>query len=293
MQRPRGEARYAPTRFGAEPSPYPARVIWSRKSYEIAFHNFSAYPLGASRFASSLSFPHFYLPIGESMSNLSPHLINIGVFSLALTLVATATAQDSPSVPVVSTFLADCNTVHALKSCASFNEMITQKDDSILKRLASQVAFVCFRPQEEVFFIISYNPPLFADEKSKTIQRQNGLVTYEIFKDGSADSSHLVFGEWQRDPSGAIYFGKGPKVAGTDSVRVSDSEVSFSFDFENLAHRKTTYSAHIKRSNKRFSETYAWDIPKERKTKAGSTSPRPSDTESGRHNNSGYCAVYE
>jgi hypothetical protein len=170
--------------------------------------------------------------------------------------------------------------------------MIMQKDDSILKRLASHVVFVCFRPQEDVFFIISYNPPFFADEKSKTIQRQNGWVSYEVFKEGSTESSHLVFGEWQRDPSGAIYFGKGTKVAGTDSVRVSDSEVSFSFDFENLAHRKTAYSAQIKRSNKRFLETYAWDIPKERKTKVGSTSPRPSDAESGSHH-SGYCAVYE
>jgi hypothetical protein len=205
-------------------------------------------------------------------------------------------APKIPATPVVSTFKADCRGVRALKSCQSFNEMIDQRDETLMKSLVSNIAFVCFRSNEDVFFVVNFEPPTFLDEPSakKPIQTVTGFIYYERFKEGISESSQMAIGEWRKTRWSDQPLWKsssGEKAF----VILDESEITFGFSYENVGRGKTNYLAQVRRSTKRFVETFEWNFPKETKVPKQSRSSvqAVNDIESGKDTNSGYCVAYQ
>ena len=215
-----------------------------------------------------------------------------------LVAIPSAHAQIIKNVPPPAEnaeYLYDCSKLsYGSPGCKSFNEMIENKDATILSNLKSpNHAFVCFVPYEDQFITLSFQVPpdgtFLASKTSPGLLVTLGTTLFYRFENGVQHSSDILFGEWRKTKS----FSGPPVFVSEDSTSrtsayISYEELSYSQQFENLAGTKTIYTLQIRRSTLRFTETFDFpEIPSA--TKGGNTTTKAIE----RSTHSGYCAEFK
>jgi len=180
---------------------------------------------------------------------------------MLLPLVMWAVLQSAPGPPVqvVNPLPADCSGDRNTQSCRSFNQLIEGHDKTVLQS-TSDDSFACFRPGDDVFFLISFHQA--TDEKGAF-----PLVRYHLFKKGVLDDSRVAYGKWTKQSDGSFDFEttKPPpskQLASNAHSSITNGNVDFSYTFEGVSSRKTEYSVEVRRSTLRFVETYRWPSQK-------------------------------
>jgi hypothetical protein len=212
-------------------------------------------------------------------------LIVLGLAVLPFVVTGLTHAQTAETHP----YKFDCSTLSYVSAgCASFNEMVAKMDKDILSTLNGNEAFVCFRPDEDVFFVISFQVPDDSEYSPITLGSREaaGVIGYDRFKDGVSEDTDIVFGKWKklRSTAATPYFASDPKSQ--SYAAINDTEVSYHASFQNLQNTKTAYDFQIRRSTLRFSETYTF--PAERDPKKPASAPT-----SDRAEYTGYCTEFK
>jgi hypothetical protein len=192
-----------------------------------------------------------------------------------------ASQASTPTPEPEKDFHVDCSNMSS-KGCTSFNEMIAGKDKDLLVSLRADVAVVCFRSGEDVFFLVDYTLPAsssFKKAKDDALQAP-AFVFYSMYKQGVLDAIEVTAGTWTKGTD-EMYYRATP---GGDSAQasVSDAEIGFGYVFDNLDKTKTTYSVKIRRSTLRFVEDYRWPNNDKDKTSG-----------SGTNSSTGYCKAFK
>ena len=210
-------------------------------------------------------------------------------YALALLVISTASFTQEPII-MTDTLKVKCGTVRATESCNSFNEMVQSKDKDLLSVLSSKTGMVCFRPDEDMFFVISIYRPSFDDlPKNQTSDIiKNGMVYYQSYHQGTTDTSHTAYGKWTKTPYSDEVTFSSSGATGTVAT-VDDSEIFFGFEYPNIGRGTTHYSAQVRRSTLRFLEDYQWTI-KSKDPKATSRSTEEPANRDDSH--SGYCRAF-
>ena len=190
----------------------------------------------------------------------------------------------------------DCSKLPIVSlGCNSYNELVKATDKDLLNTMRQDMAVVCFRPDEDVFFTLSHENPgygSFVKVQSSSAYEAPGYVFYTRYKNGVTDDFQFVFGRWMKlaKDGQKPYFVADPKAEAGASI--SDNEVVFSYSFQNLSKTKTSYSVAVRLSTLRFVEKYQWDNPPEpTNTKKGSK-PERNAASLGQTETSGYCASF-
>jgi len=175
-----------------------------------------------------------------------------------LIFAAVAFAQDSPTPPA-PLLKVDCAKVDFSPACKSFNEMVDNKDRDLLRVIAGIYhAFVCFRPSEDTFIVISFLPPYDAGFKKsandKDVSEERGWFTYARYKDGLSDLTRFGRGSWMKAGNLPESF-ETPQNSRV-SVFLDDTELDFGFSYPNAVKTTTEYNLGMRRSTLRFVETY-------------------------------------
>lgn len=169
--------------------------------------------------------------------------------------------------------------------------MVLGNDKDILETLNSSThAFVCFRPAEDVFIILSYNVPYIelAKHSSKVAAVVAGTVEYRRYKSGISDDAYIAHGFWMNSPTGDVPTFASP-LSMPVQASVNNGELAFSFSFENRSHNKTLYSIQLRRSTLRFNEQYRWDEDIKEPAPKGTRDTTFRNIQDGADYN-GYCA---
>jgi len=220
-------------------------------------------------------------------------------FALIALIAASAFLQQSHAQESTRSHNFDCTTLppgSKSQGCQSYNEMVTKGDKDLVNLFNASTpndVVVCFRPDEDLFFIISYNVP--SDTEYRPNAAKNELqvfsfLSYSRYKDGVLDTAGYSFGKWSKIPNfniPATFAGQGKDNAAS----ISDSEASYSSTFQNLSNTKTNYSVQVRLSTLRFSESYTFQetLPPTKPGKAPAPAPPPT---SNRIGYSGYCAHF-
>lgn len=221
--------------------------------------------------------------------------------ALIALIVATGTlckagAQNTPLIK----YTFDCTQLSAAnqsQGCDSYNEMVVKADKDITDtfQLSSDV-LVCFRPQEDAFFIVSYSVPTDSEYSHSTTVKNKleayAFLSFSRYKDGVLDDSNSFFSTWVKFVNLTAFpasFKAKNKDGSTGSI--DSSEVSYNSEFENLNSTKTSYNIQIRLSTLRFSETFTAEDaapPKPAKSPAPAATPTQS-----RVSYTGYCAQFK
>jgi hypothetical protein len=210
----------------------------------------------------------------------------------ASTFAQNSVPQNSTPPPTPPSYTVDCSTVNAPLSCRSFNEMVEKKDPDLLSQI-KHPSFVCFRPHEDVFSIISGGPPVDVAYKKTTeyLWEAPGLIFYLRFNNGISEQFRLIGGTWSKFPtiSPEVTF-QSSKESDT-KTSISDSELSLGYEYKNLNGSTTTYTIQIRRSTKRFVETYQYpdDPPSPEKNKGAQEKPQSQS----QIQDTGYCTEFK
>jgi len=216
----------------------------------------------------------------------------VGFLVTILFAISSAFAQTN-SPPAIKHFHVDCTTVHATKSCDSFNELITQQDKDVMDDLKGG-AFVCFLSDEDAFAVVTTTIPddkIFSHTSVKNLMQVNSVEFYKRFKNGLNDETRIVEGTWAK----AVFNEEDPprysfesSKTGDTTLSIDPSEIFAQYKFQNLRKSSTTYTLQIRRSTRRFVETYGFPAipPSDPKAKAAFT-PHDEKLES-----TGYCAEF-
>jgi hypothetical protein len=166
-----------------------------------------------------------------------------------------------PAMTVQRPAPVNCIEISGGASCSMFNEMLAVKDEE-LDFLQSDftTSYVCF--ENDQFFVLRFDKPLSGawkksatGAKSEGMEEQNGRILFESFKNGVSDAFRMTIVEWTRWPgSDASALNKAKQVR-KDYAKfaiITNAEIEFRFDFENLAHSVTTRDITIRRSTLRF-----------------------------------------
>ncbi len=193
----------------------------------------------------------------------------------------------------------DCTQLSAAnqsQGCDSYNEMVVKADKDITDtfQLSSDV-LVCFRPQEDTFFIFSYSVP--DDDQyhhSTTVKNKleaDAFLSFSRYKDGVLDDSNSFFGTWTKFVNLST-FPASFRAKNNDGSygSIDGSEVSYNSEFKNLNNTKTSYNIQIRLSTLRFSETFTAEDAAPAKS-AKSPAPAAAPTQS-RLGYGGYCAHF-
>ena len=196
---------------------------------------------------------------------------------MLLPLIVWAVLQSALGQPVqvVNPLLADCSGGRNTQSCRSFNEKIAGHDKTVLQS-TSDDAYACFRPGDDVFFLISFHQ---ATSEKGTVP----VVGYHLYKKGVLDDFQVAYGKWTKQSDGSFDFEETKPPPSEQAVfnahsSITEGNVAVSYSFENMAGKKTGYSVKVQRSTLRFVETYQ----------------RPNQKGKGEEPNtySGYCVSY-
>jgi|SRR5580704_4027882 hypothetical protein len=218
-------------------------------------------------------------------------------------VIPSASAQivkDVPPPPPNAAYSYDCSKLPSpSEGCKSFNEMIENDDQDVTSALKTPggVAYACFLPGEDEFLIVSFGTPqesLYAPATtpgaSKNILKTLDSFVYLRFTKGVQNTSNVIFGNWIKYKSlpdlKPSFSGKADESK--SRADVNDSEVEYSYTFDNLRGTKTTYSLQIRRSTLRFNETF--DVPEISQAKNANTIQNKSVN---RYTNSGYCSMFQ
>lgn len=160
----------------------------------------------------------------------------------------------------------DCSQFDFSQGCRSFNEMVASKDRDVVAVMeGGNESFACFRPDEDVFIIVSF--PSFDEKRTvqatPRIMEHPGSLMYTRFKAGISDDFQYSQGTWRRFtnlPSDYTNFYSLPKFP---NASIDNSEISIAYTYDNIGGRKTDYSFKIRRSTLRFVEVF--EIPSDKK----------------------------
>jgi hypothetical protein len=220
-------------------------------------------------------------------------MLAVKQLSLFLLFATSALAQSS-------TYAYDCSKLSpASPGCKSYNEMVIANDKQLLSIFQTEnIAFVCFRPYQDVFFTLSYAQPTYEEFTrvgSTTTYQTPGLLYYVRYKDGVRDDMQFVLGSWKKytkDGGQPAQFFPTQNSVGPKG-NISADEVGIEYTFSNLSNTKTAYNVAIRRSTLRYVENYMWENPpeKSKKTKAADQSQQSEPTK-GSEDITGYCASF-
>ena len=168
-------------------------------------------------------------------------------------------------------FMANCSGNQNIPSCKSYNQMVSSKDRDLLSILSGH-AYVCFRQDENTFFVISFDQPSkdrFVPTSVPGKSQATGVVRYHRFKNGMSDDFRVVAGDWEKTAAGdnqQIRFasssgGKTPASADETTAAVSQDEIRIGYSFENKEKTKVDYVLRVQRPTLGFIEDYEWLHP--------------------------------
>lgn len=219
---------------------------------------------------------------------------------IALIVAAfSARAQVIKDVPPPSSkpdYTYDCSKLdYQSDGCKSYDQMVSSNDKDVLADLGlNQNAFVCFRPNEDTFFIISFDqPPDFefkAINTGTTVLAASGLLGYDRYKNGVNDDEHLIIGKWSEIkgiPSTLTFASR--NTPPSTSASISDTEIDYGQSFLNLNNTTTQYAFQLRRSTLRFNETFSAPEPAQAGTKQTKLQSHSQDE----FTVTGYCAKFQ
>jgi hypothetical protein len=223
-------------------------------------------------------------------------------YGALIALIATAlpaSAQIIQNVPPPSSsalpWAYDCSHLpYQSEGCKSYNEMISKGDKDLASALKGDVhAFVCFRPGEDAFVLVSFSDPAesaFTPDSPKAPPRAYGYLTYVRIKSGVTDDVETPIGRWTRWPEvGPSAFFSTPNNV-NPTATISDTEIDYNHSYKNLAGTTTQYSLQIRRSTLRFTETYTFPEPA---TPAKSKQPQTATHSENQSTTTGYCTEFQ
>ena len=211
--------------------------------------------------------------------------------ALVILLATIGRGLSAQQVKILPPFSFNCTTLPYLsEGCTSYNEMVAKQDKDLMGALKNGTTLVCFRPGEDVFFLISHNRPGdgdFSKSPNPNTLHAFGFLAYDRYKDGVLDYDAWLIGDWTKSklldvPASFVAADKGTNA----NAIVTETEIAYSYTFENLSHTKTNYSVQVRESTLRFSETYTFpDLPTPNTPRAAT----PSETQA---NYTGHCAEF-
>jgi hypothetical protein len=196
-------------------------------------------------------------------------------------------------IPFDKDYSVDCSDFGMSPGCKSFNELVSKQDEDIISQVQTQ-AFVCFVPNEDTFMMLSYQgpePSLFT-EKTKFTETEDGVVFYSRFKSGIQDEFKILPGTWTRTKSNVAWVSFESSKEVPAHASISSPELSFAYDYKNLRGTTTTYALQIRRSTKRFVQTF--QFPNDDSPAKNTKSPQPQNSASKmRTEDTGHCAEFK
>lgn len=196
-----------------------------------------------------------------------------------------------------------------LPSCRSFHELLNTKDADILEKIGKgNEAFVCFRADQDSFFIAEYSRITWSSWIRDSEGWPNDATSGPFYAYGSASMTNYrrgqdddwyaagPLGKWKAwghmgkyaPKNGAPLITDGPPPMFSEKCSFPDGEkCSFFIDntgfkfFRNFTNKNegtTDYSLEIRLSTGRYTETYSWSKAK--------------DLDAGEDTNTGRCEVY-
>ncbi|HTA22397.1 MAG TPA: hypothetical protein VK763_02605 [Terriglobales bacterium] len=181
----------------------------------------------------------------------------------SFTFAQEATLPSLPREQPKTQFKVDCLGVEATTSCHSYNELVESNDKDVIGSLGGLYdTYVCFSTDDDTFSMVSVSPywePAYHKAiKSPRILEQDGQVTFSGYKNGQTDEFKVAEGKWRRAATLQNDIFRTDDGA-EPAAFVDDYTVSFQYSYQNTQGRKLTYAISIRRSTKRFTET--WDAP--------------------------------
>ena len=166
-----------------------------------------------------------------------------------------------------------CPGGHNLQSCKSFQTMLSAGDRGLLA-MRSGRAYVCFREDEDTFFVVSFDEPsesgsTMAPEKSPVA----GTLQYHRFKNGTSDDYRVVAGVWEENAFGDGKQFRFTQLRGREpstsepvaAAAVNQNEVRVGYSFQNRQNDTVNYELRIERAPRGFAEDYDWLDPRNNK----------------------------
>ena len=205
--------------------------------------------------------------------------------------------QESQAPRPETAYVYDCTKLpYVSAGCPSYNEMIAKGDKDLLELINGSHVFACFRPAEDVFFIVSLIEPYPGEYTARSATSPNnlqstGIFSYARFKDGFQQEAATLTGLWRKTKliNVATFSAKDDQNA--THAAASDTEISYDNSFRSLNYARMVYALHIRRSTLRFSETYtaAEVTPDSKAAKVPTPPPTNAQAPPG---SSGYCAEF-
>jgi hypothetical protein len=169
--------------------------------------------------------------------------IILAVLIMPQSQAPSSSTATSPKIPP-----ADCSIEPG--SCAMFNQMLAANDEDFAGlQVKENTTYVCFERQE--FFAISFNNP--AERRNPNVaEQQGGFMLFQSYADGVSRDNKSLFFTWYLNRSETH---GSPDDENNDSY-IDDREVTFVYDFSNIAKAVTTRTIKIRRSTLRFADTF-------------------------------------
>ena len=196
------------------------------------------------------------------------------LFLLAFFLLSVQAAKDK-AISLPDNF---CSEFPAASSaCKSFKELADHEDSEILSILRHEcrrggghggATYICFRDGQDKFLAVAFNMP---DQRTKAEEDRftgKSSLCLDEYDNGIPGSQQHSWVEWMRTPvnglegttpiTGKLYVGD--HVAPGEIVATVDpTEITVSRSFANKSGSQTDYKFAIRRSTKRWVETYKTD----------------------------------
>ena len=178
------------------------------------------------------------------------------LFCLALGVVPVAAqsqANTKNASPIVT-----CSDATTQKACRSFKQLVDAHDADILDRISAPPLYVCFRPDEDSFLMISFREPrkyLWKQAKDSTDETQLAFLRVDEYRDGVSRSFKTADGVWRRYRADTQPFMEIDMKDGFKGT-VSENELVISYPFKNQEGGMTQHSLSLRRSTGRFMESF-------------------------------------
>jgi len=174
-----------------------------------------------------------------------------------------------PQAPKATAPVVSCSDAQKVKACSSFKQLVDAHDKDILDAISSPPLYVCFRPNEDTFFMLHFEEPRNYGWKADSEGGEGGekqqfpsSVSFATYRDGIMDDFEGNYGYWWRSDSNddtGLFHTESTAVFKGFKVTIAGSEISVQDPFMNQNGGITRYSLTIRRSTGRFSETFDVD----------------------------------
>jgi hypothetical protein len=174
--------------------------------------------------------------------------------------------------------------------------MVAKGDKDLLGLINGSHVFACFKPDEDVFFIVSLVEPYPSEYTARSRASANelqstGIFSYARFKNGVQDDANTLTGLWKEVKLTRVATFSAKDEQSATHAAANDTEISYANSVRSPDNTYTVYALQIRRSTLRFSETYtASEAPPEGKPNKPPTHPQPKPQT--RTGSNGYCAEF-